>query len=110
MPSKPPKGSHVVQLILPHHETDMSDKHFISYTEDDIVRINDFIESCAKLDFKSCVQVGIDDLNINRKVIINLFSNLIFGDDKFEMLKKEEYRRRKKFEDWIVKSAQEYGY
>jgi hypothetical protein len=108
-PIKKPTGQ-MVQLILPHHETDMSDKHFISYTEDDMVRINDYIEACAYLDFRTYIQVGRNDMKIDRKVVVNIFSNVILGEDKYEMLVKDEYRRRKKIHDFLIKSIQEFGY
>jgi hypothetical protein len=110
LPQRLKPGGTTLTLVLPHHENDRSDHFFIHYTEDDMVRINDFIEASAYLDFRTSIQVGSHDLKVDRKTVINLFSNLVFGDDKYEMLKKDEYRRRKKMEKWLVESIQEFGY
>lgn len=108
-PVRKPKDNYI-QLLLPDHPLDQSQYHFIYFTEDDMVRINDFIEAQAYLDFRTSVQVGSNDMKIDRKVVISLFSNLVFGEDKYEMLKKDEYRRRKKMKVWLVNSIQEFGY
>jgi hypothetical protein len=109
-PQRKPKSQYLLELLLPDHPLDVSHNHFIYFTEDDQVRINDYIEAIAYLDFRTTVQVGSRDLKVDRKVVINLFSNLVFGEDKYEMLKKDEYRRRKKVEDWLLKSIQVFGY
>lgn len=106
----PKKGKPGVELIMPHHECDLSQYYFIHFTEDDVVRINDYLEAMLYLDFRSNIQVGSNDMKINRKTIISIFSNLVFGEDKFEMLKKDEYRRRKKMEEWLMESVQKFGY
>jgi hypothetical protein len=110
LPQGQPKSGNVIQLILPDHPLDQSSYRFINYTEDDMSRINDFIEATAYLDFRMTVQVGSNDLKVDRKFAINIFSNVIFGEDKYEMLKKDEYRRRKKVHEWLLKSIQEFGY
>jgi len=97
-----------VELILPAHGNDGCRNNFIYYTADDMARINDFIDSTAYLDFRMCVYTGTIDLKIDRKVVISVFSDLVFGEDKFEMLKKDEYRKRKKLFDWIKKSTKEF--
>lgn len=110
LPVKRIKQSHVINLVLPDHPTDMSHYHFIYYNEDDMVRINDFIEAIAYLDFRLMVQVGTNEMELDRKKVISLFSERIFGEDKYEMLKKDEYRRRKKMEEWLFQSVQQFGY
>lgn len=109
-PQRKLKSGYSIELIMPDHPLDQSDNHFIYFTEDDQIRINDYIESIAYLDFRTTVQVGSNDMKIDRKWIINIFSNLVFGEDKYEMLKKNDYRRRKKIQNWILKSVQVFRY
>lgn len=108
--SKAESTGHPVQLILPANGTDCSRTNFIYYTADDMARINDFLESSAYLDLRMMIDIGNKDLKMDRKTIISIFSDTIYGEDKYEMLKKDEYRKRKKVVDWLKKSAKNLGY
>ena len=100
----------VISLIMPAHGCDTSRYQFMYFSAEDIVRINDYIESSAYMDFRMMVQTGTVDLKMDRKTVISVFSDLIYGEDKFEMLKKEEYRKRKKLREWLSKSAKSFSY
>lgn len=100
----------VIDLVMPAHECDSSRFRFMHFTEEDTIRINDFIHSSAYLDFRTMVQVGVHDLKMDRKTVISMFSDLIYGEDKFEMLKKDEYRKRKKMHKWLLDSAKAMNY
>lgn len=108
-PVKPVDGFHV-DLILPVHSNDCTKYHFAYYSAEDMVRINDFIEATAYQDFRMMVQAGTIDLKMDRKTVISVFSDLIFGEDKFEMLKKDEYRKRRRLLEWLQSSAKQLGY
>lgn len=107
-PVKEAPGS--INLVLPAHGCDYSRFRFLFFTADDMVRINDYIESMAYLDFRMMVQTGVIDLKMDRKTVISVFSDLVYGDDKYEMLKKDEYRKRKKMFQFLQKSAKELSY
>jgi hypothetical protein len=79
------------------------------YSAEDVAKIGDFIESMAHLDHWSMVSVG-REMGMNRKTIISAFSTLIFGDDSFEKLAKDDYRKRKNKVLRLVKLAKEFGY
>jgi hypothetical protein len=98
-----------ISLLMPDHPLDQSQYRYIYFTEDDTARINDYIESMAKLDLRLMVHVGVNELNINRKSIITVLSIDLFGSDKFEMLKKDDYRRREKIRDYLPKFIQSIG-
>ncbi len=104
-----PEGS-VINLVMPAHECDSSRFRFMYFTDEDMVRINDFIHASAYLDFRTMILVGVHDLKMDRKTVISMFSDLIYGEDKFEMLKKDEYRKRKKMHEWLVQSAKTMNY
>jgi hypothetical protein len=103
-------GDHVIQLIMPSHGNDLSRNHYLYYTADDMARINDFIESMAYLDFRLMVQTGVVDLEMNRKTVIEIYSDMVFGEDKYEMLKKDEYRKRQRVRAFIQRAAEEFSY
>lgn len=97
-----------ISLLLPVHHLDRSG--FVYYTADDMARINDYIEATANLDFRMMVQTGTIDLKMDRKTVISIFSDIVFGEDKYEMLKKDEYRKRKKLMIWLRSTAKHLGY
>jgi hypothetical protein len=105
----PIQGTNVL-LIMPSHGNDSSWANYIYFSKEDMVRINDFIESCAYLDFRMMVQTGNIDLKMNRKTVIEIYSDLIYGVDKYEMLKKDEYRKRLKIREWLQNTAKELNY
>lgn len=100
LPPAHPSGAHV-RLIMPAHELDQSHYRFISFSSDDIVRINDYIEAVAYLDFRMMVQVGAHELHVDKKTVINVFSEMVLGEEKYEQLKKYEYRRRLKVKNFL---------
>jgi len=106
----PPATGYQVELILPANGNDCSRSNFIYYSLDDMSRINDFIESSAYLDLRMMINVGNNDLKMDRKTVISIFSDTVYGEDKYEMLKKDEYRKRKKVVEWLKKSAKQMGY
>lgn len=101
---------HSVALIMPSTPTDLSRNYCLYYTADDVARINDFIESSAYLEFRLLIQAGVHDLQMNRKLIIEVFSDLILGTDRYEALKKDEYRKRKKIHAFIRNASQSFNY
>lgn len=103
-------NGHSVEIVLPANRNDCSRSNFIYYNSDDMIRINDFIESSAYLDLRMMIDVGNRDLKMDRKTIISVFSDAIYGEDKYEMLKKDEYRKRKKIVEWLKKSSKQLGY
>lgn len=104
------KTGHQVELVLPAHGNDLSRNHCIYYTADDITRINDYLEAIAYLDFRQMVHTGVHDLRMTRKMVIEIFSDMVYGTDKYEMLKKDEYRRRKRAQAFIMKVKSEFSY
>jgi hypothetical protein len=95
---------------MPSGETDGSNQHFLYYSPEDIQRINDFLSSSSSLDFRMMVHVGTNELNIDRKTVISIFSGVMFDDDKYEMLKKKEYRKRLKTREFLLNSIKTLGY
>jgi hypothetical protein len=54
---------------------------------------------------------GVVDLNLNRKTVIEIFSDMVYGDaDKYDMLQKDEYRKRRKVQEFILMASKKYGY
>ncbi|MDA3943691.1 MAG: hypothetical protein PF694_09160 [Bacteroidetes bacterium] len=101
----------VASLKMPAVGTDLSRNHFMYYNADDITRINDFIESISYLDFRLMVHSGVVDLNLNRKTVIEIFSDMVYGDaDKYDMLKKDEYRKRRRIQEFILTASKNYAY
>lgn len=99
-----------VELLMPAVKTDCSKYHFPYFTVDDTVRINDYIESSLYLDYRLMLQVAIHDLHINRKIAIAIFSDVMMGEEKMEMLKKDDYRRRQKTKKLLIDSIKVLGY
>lgn len=99
-----------VSLQMPAHGNDCGRSCYSYYSTEDMVRINDYIEASAYLDFRMMVQTGNIDLKMDRKTVIAIYSDLIFGEDKYEMLKKDEYRKRKKIREWLQSSAKAFNY
>jgi len=99
-----------VNLQMPAHGNDCGRSCYSYYSSEDMVRINDYIEASAYLDFRMMVQTGNIDLKMDRKTVIAIYSDLIFGEDKYEMLKKDEYRKRKKIREWLQSAAKAFNY
>lgn len=99
-----------VQLVMPAHGNDCGRNNFSFYSQEDMVRINDFIEACAYLDFRMMVQTGNIDLKMDKKTVISIYSDLFYGEDKYEMLKKDEYRKRKKIKEMLQNAAKILNY
>ncbi len=99
-----------VKLIMPNHGLDTGKYKFLYYSAEDVVRISDYIESMAYIDLRSMIATGSIDLKMDKKTVIALFSNIIYGEDRYETLKKDEYRKRQKLSKWMRTSAKEFGY
>ncbi|KAF0200610.1 MAG: hypothetical protein FD170_3359 [Bacteroidetes bacterium] len=99
-----------INLIMPAHGNDCGRHKFSLYSQEDMVRINDYIESCAYLDFRMMVQTGNIDLKMDKKTVISIYSDLFYGEDKYEMLKKDEYRKRKKIKELLQSAAKSLNY
>jgi len=106
---KPVPGTKFVKLIMPDHPNTNDKRRFMYYSAEDVSKIGDYIEACAHLDHWSMVSVG-REMGMNRKTIISAFSTLIFGEDSYDALIKDEYRKRKNKVLRLVKMAKEFGY
>lgn len=106
---KPAAGTRFVKLVMPDHPNSTEKYKFMYYTDEDVSKIGDYIEAMAHLDHWSMVSVG-REMGMNRKTIISVFSTLIFGEDSFDALAKDEYRKRKNKVMRLVKLAKEFGY
>lgn len=94
-PIKSRQEENVIKLILPLTKPDRRSRYTsFYYTPDDEISINDYIEAIAFLDFRMMIQTGVMDLKMERKAVITIFSEMIFKSNKYEALKKYEYRRR----------------
>jgi hypothetical protein len=100
----------IAKLQMPTHGNDCGRNCLSYYSAEDMVRINDYIEASAYLDFRMMVQTGNIDLKMDRKTVIEIYSDLIFGEDKYEMLKKDEYRKRKKIREYLQTAAKAFNY
>ena len=98
------------KLIMPDHKHDTGKYKFMYYTDEDVERISDYIEAMAYIDHRSMIATGRNDLGMNKKTVVSIFSTMIYGDDCYEALVKDEYRKRKRFVSWLQKSAKEFGY
>jgi len=101
---------HQVEITLPKSGSFTTQNHFPYFTAEDMLFINDFIVSSSYLDFRLAVNTGCNDLNMDRKKVISMYSDLIYGEDKYEMLKKDDYRRRQKVTKWLHESTKALGY
>ena len=99
-----------VKLVMPDHKHDTGKYKFMYYTDEDTERISDYIEAMAYIDHRSMIATGKLDLGMDKKTVISIFSTMIYGDDCYEALTKDEYRKRKKYSIWLQKSAKEFGY
>ncbi len=99
-----------VKLIMPNNELDTAKYKFMYYSAEDVIRISDYIESMAYIDLRSMIATGSIDLEMDKKTVMSIYSQLIYGDDRYETLKKDEYRKRKKMKLWLQKTAKEFGY
>lgn len=106
---KPATGTRYVKLIMPDHPNSTDGNKYMYYTDEDVAKIGDYIEAMAHLDHWSMVSVG-REMGMNRKTIISVFSTLIYGEDSFDALVKDEYRKRKNKVSRLVKLAKEFGY
>lgn len=104
------ENERVVTLIMPAHENDSSRTSYTYFTAESTARINDYIDACSYLDFRMMVQTGNIDLKMDRKTVIEIYSNLFFGEDRYEMLKKQEYRKRLKIREWLIAASKTLGY
>jgi len=106
---KPAPGINYVKLVMPAHANTTDSRKFMYYSVDDVIKIGDYIESMAHLDHWSMVSVG-REMGMTRKTIISAFSTFIFGEDSYDALSKDEYRKRKNKVLRLVKMAKEFGY
>lgn len=110
LPIKFPTDEDHIKLILSDHKNDTGKYKFLYYTTEDVKRISDFIESTAYIDLRSLISAGTIDLGMNKKTVIEIFSNIIYGEDLYETIRKDDYRKRQKHLKWLAKSANELGY
>lgn len=99
-----------IKLMLSDHKNDTGKYKFLYYTTEDVKRISDFIESTAYIDLRSMITAGTIDLGMHKKTVIEIFSNIIYGEDLYETIRKDDYRKRQKYLKWLTKSANELGY
>ena len=99
-----------VTLIMPDHKNSTGKNKFMYYNEEDMVYINDQIESCARFDLSNMINASRRDLGMNRKTVVSIFTTLIFGEDSYEALIKSEYRNRKKKVLRTLESGKLLGY
>ncbi|HNX87690.1 MAG TPA: hypothetical protein PKH58_01295 [Paludibacteraceae bacterium] len=106
IPIKVRNQTGIVKLIMPSHICDDRSKYrSIYYSVDDENHINDYIEACAFMDLRMMVQTAKLDMKMDRKTVFEIYSEMIFGENKYEALKKYEYRRRKKALDYLRVTA-----
>lgn len=106
IPIKKRNQSGIVKLIMPSHICDDRSKYrSIYYTVDDENHINDFIESSAFMDLRMMIQTARLDMGMDRKTVIKIYCEMIFGENKYEALQKYEYRRRKRALDYLRVTA-----
>ena len=110
LPIKFPGTQNHIKLMLPDNRYDTGQYKFMYYMTEDVVRISDYIESSAYSDLRSLISAGNIDLGMNKKQVIEIFSNIIYGEDLYERIRKDEYRKRQKHLKWLNKSAKELGY
>jgi hypothetical protein len=99
-----------VKLVMPSHGHDTGKYKFMYYTAEDVERISDYIEAMAYIDHRTMIVTGRNDLGMDKKTVVSIFSTMIYGEDCYEALTKDEYRKRKKYALWLQKSAKEFGY
>lgn len=96
------------EIVLSDYKYSYQNRRFIGFDKDDVEKINDYLEAHVELEIREMMVVGLE-LGLNRKTIISTFIEAILGTEKYEMIKKDDYRRRKKAEELLVQHVQMLG-
>lgn len=108
-PVKLKSEAEYIKLVIPNRN-DTARFSFTYFTNDDITRISDAIEALAYIDSRSIIHSAHIDLGMSKKNIMYIYSTMIYGEEKYEAMKKDEQRKRQKQIKWLKKSAKELGY
>lgn len=100
-----------IVLFLPKGTLSTAENHFTYFTEEDIERINDHLESSFDIFFRSFSVAG-EVIGIQKKDVIEAFivgTRMKFDDKIFERFKKNDYRFRLKMYNFLLKAAKDAG-
>lgn len=95
-------------IVLSDYKYSYQNRRFIGFDKDDVEKINDLLEAHIELEIREMMVVGLE-LGLNRKTIISTFIQSVLGTEKYEMIKKDDYRRRKKAEELLAQHVQVLG-
>lgn len=105
-PQKATKGC--TPIILSNYRYLYQDRRWLTFRKDDVEKINDFIDAMIELESREMLIVGVE-LGHERQTIISVLLKTIIGMEKFEMIKKDDYRRRMKIEENIRSNVHLFG-
>jgi len=101
-----PEEYHQVELILPDGPYSTTKNHFLFFTREDIEMINDHLMADFSIFFRRFMLIG-DDIGIQQKDLLEAIiagCRIRINEQKFEMLKKKDYRYRTKIYNYVVQS------
>lgn len=101
-------NSHTTSIVLSNFRYAYADRRFLGIKKDDMQKINDFIEAQIELEQREMIIVG-KELGFDTQYTISVFTNEVLGCEKFEMVKKSDYRLRKKNIEFLRASVQRIG-
>lgn len=98
LPVKHPQSDQTVRIRLPNTKSIRSHRnHFLYYTTEDQLKLNDMLDAFFDIDFESYYQAGIR-LGMMQKDVIHNFivqRKLVSMIGEVETLKKRQYRKEK---------------
>lgn len=101
-------NTHTTSIVLSDFRYAYADRRFLGIRRDDMEKINDYIEAQIELEQREMIIVG-KELGFDIQFAISVFLEQVLGCEKFEMVKKSDYRLRKKNIELLCSSVQRVG-
>ncbi len=102
-----PEDYQTVELIVPDSTFSTAKNHFLYFRREDIEMINDHLMADFSIFFRRFMLIG-DDIGIQQKDLLEAIiagCKIRINEQKFEMLKKKDYRYRTKIYNYVVNSV-----
>ena len=95
-------------ITLASYEFNCPERRFLGINREGMERINDFIDAFIELERRELIIVG-KELGYDIQYVINVFILYVLGTEKFEMVKKADYRQRRKMGELLLSNIQQFG-
>lgn len=100
--------SHTTSIVLSEFKYAYADRRFLGINRDDMEKVNDFLDAQIELEQREMIIVG-KELGYDTQYAISVFVEHVIGCEKFEMVKKSDYRLRQKNINILLSNVQCVG-